>query len=114
MFEDPELPRKKGETDRAYVKRLLAEEMSEGDYYDKLCVDKDISRLEMVYTECCECYAQFVFALDHDRYYAWLGRRMLLQDAMPGIKPEDREVLKSQICGKCWKKMFGSPNRRHR
>ena len=110
-FEDPDLAREKGETDRAYVKRLLEEYACEGDEMPMICVDKDIEQLELVFDECNECYDQYAFALDRKRYYAWLDRRMLIQDAMPGIKPADREILKTHICGKCWKKMFGSPDR---
>ncbi len=113
-FEAPDVPRKKMESDKTYVKRLIDLDIGSSDYIDEIRIDKDISIPIIVYGECRECYAQYAFALDSNRYYSWYGGRTLIQDAMPGIKPEDREILKSQICGKCWSKMFGLPPRGRR
>lgn len=32
----------------------------------------------------------------------WLSGRKLIQDALTDISKEERELLLSQICGKCW------------
>jgi hypothetical protein len=37
----------------------------------------------------------------------WLDGE-LIQDAMPYLSADDREMLKSRICPKCWESMFGS------
>lgn len=37
----------------------------------------------------------------------WKRREMLIQEAMPGLKKEEREVLISEICIKCQKDIFG-------
>ena len=31
----------------------------------------------------------------------------LIQDAMPYLSADERELLISQTCGDCWEKMFG-------
>ncbi len=32
----------------------------------------------------------------------------LIQDAMPYLSADDRELLISHTCGKCWENMFGN------
>jgi len=70
-------------------------------------VDDNIESLECVWSECDYCGREFLFLLDEDRYNRWLHREMLIQDAMPGIPPGYREILKSHICPECWDQMFG-------
>jgi len=40
------------------------------------------------------------------RYQAWEQRKMLIQDALPNVSPEVREVFISGTCGECWNRMF--------
>ena len=97
--------------------RRLARERLEVEGYPPLSailIDKDLQD-PIVFDECCdECGRRFGYVVDNDRYWKWMNREMLIQDAMPGIKPEYREILKSHICGRCWKKMFGPPPARRR
>lgn len=57
---------------------------------------------------CRWCKEKFpVFTVTYNEYSAWaeLGRR--IQDAMPGLTPDQREMLISGTCPKCWDNMFG-------
>ncbi|WP_225732222.1 MULTISPECIES: hypothetical protein [unclassified Nocardia] len=58
---------------------------------------------------CDTCRKTTTFQVNRDRYTAWRGRRMLMQDALQHLSPPDREYLKSRICPDCWTAMFG-PN----
>jgi hypothetical protein len=36
----------------------------------------------------------------------WKARKVLIQDAMPYLAAEDRELLISKTCGVCWNALF--------
>lgn len=78
----------------------------------RVIVDTDIKEPEYLMETCDTCGKEFTFVVDDERYQMWKARRMLIQKAMPGIAPEDREILMTHMCGECWKNMFGSPNRK--
>ena len=80
----------------------------------KFIVDDNIEDPEPIDLCCYECGKMYTIVVEWSRYEAWLDRQKLIQDAMPGIEPGYRELFKTNICPKCWKKMFGSPNRRRR
>ena len=39
-------------------------------------------------------------------YVAWKYTRALIQDALPRVPKEERELLISGYCDDCWKKLF--------
>jgi hypothetical protein len=39
-------------------------------------------------------------------YQAWLGGK-LIQDALPYLTPDERELLMSRICGRCFDYLYG-------
>ena len=80
----------------------------------EIVIDDNIEDPEPVDIHCSECGKKYTIVVEWSRYEAWQNRQMLIQDAMPGIEPGYRELFKTHICPKCWKKMFGSPNRRRR
>ena len=80
----------------------------------KIIADTNVYDPEPIDVRCYECERTFTLVVDYSRFKAWNNREMLIQDAMPGIEPGYRELLKTHICPDCWKAMFGSPNRRRR
>ena len=55
---------------------------------------------------CRKCGEQTEIAVPEDGYNQWLGRRACIQDAMPKVSADDRELMISGICGSCFDKMF--------
>ena len=43
----------------------------------------------------------------HDRLWNRDETKELIQDILPEVAPEWRELFKSHTCPKCWKKMLG-------
>lgn len=43
--------------------------------------------------------------VDLDGFRKWRDGANI-QDVLPDVKPEDRELMISQTCPECWKKMF--------
>ena len=48
----------------------------------------------------------FVDNVPLDGYNDWLNGE-LIQNAMPDLSPEEREMLISGVCPECWQKMMG-------
>lgn len=40
-------------------------------------------------------------------YKSWRRREMLIQDAFPHRSANERELIKTGICQRCWDEMFG-------
>lgn len=45
----------------------------------------------------------------YKRYLRWLDREGCIQDLLPDLDKDDREILISGICPNCWQDMFGEP-----
>ena len=59
-----------------------------------------------VAVDCRMCSAHFEISVRQaDRWQS--GE--LVQRALPYLSADDRELLKTQTCGKCWEKMFPKP-----
>ena len=55
--------------------------------------------------QCHMCSKEFTIEVPTNGYFAWCsGER--IQKAMSDVPPEERELLISGICGKCFDKMF--------
>jgi len=63
--------------------------------------------MEMMWitTVCPICGEVFEFDVPADGYRAWQEGE-LIQNAMPNLAPEYREMLMSHICPFCWDAMF--------
>ena len=57
--------------------------------------------------QCKFCQSFFVVSLDIDAYEKWKNDEGLIQDLMPDMKLEERELLVSQICSDCFDALFG-------
>lgn len=58
-----------------------------------------------VVTVCPVCGEETVLLVPCDGYYAWLGGECI-QNALPSLTADEREMLISGICPECWGKMF--------
>lgn len=59
-----------------------------------------------VVTTCPFCEEDHIVTVPLDGYSKWLcGEK--IQNAMPEVPAEDREMLISGICPSCWEKAFG-------
>lgn len=57
--------------------------------------------------KCCICGTIHELKLDIRKFNKWNRGEGNIQDIFPELSPEDREMLISQICPKCWDEMFG-------
>ena len=57
---------------------------------------------------CLKCGRWFKLPVTKEQFERWRSGE-LIQNAMPDLPKEDRELLVSGTCGKCWKEMFGEP-----
>ena len=60
-----------------------------------------------LWATCCRCKDQVELKVVQADYEAWENGK-LIQDAMPYLSADEREVLISGTCGPCFDKMFGS------
>lgn len=61
-------------------------------------------KVECICPLCGEVHIITVDAID---YIAWEVGDVLIQDALPYLSADEREMLISGICPECWAKMFG-------
>ena len=57
-------------------------------------------------TECPMCCETHIIKVAIDDYIRWQHGE-LIQKSFPYLSAEEREMIKTGICGKCWDKMFG-------
>lgn len=57
--------------------------------------------------KCVRCGEVHKLKLDIRKVNRWLKGKENIQDVFPELPAADRELLLSQICGKCWDEMFG-------
>jgi len=57
---------------------------------------------------CNYCNQKFVLDATDEQFAAW-DTGELIQDAMPNLSADDRELLISGTCNECWARMFGEP-----
>lgn len=60
----------------------------------------------VIKARCFTCNNVFEIAVNKNDYYAW-KRGTLIQNAFPYLTADDRELLISHTCGKCFDAMFG-------
>lgn len=54
---------------------------------------------------CSHCEQTKILTVPIEGYASWVAGD-LIQDALPNLAPEDRELLISKICGDCWDKFI--------
>lgn len=60
----------------------------------------------MIVIACRTCGEDRVIDCTDEQYVAWKENHMLIQNAMPDVPKEQRELLLSGICGACFNRMF--------
>lgn len=56
--------------------------------------------------ECAGCDYTEDILVDQGGYLAWLSGTVI-QNALPDLTPDQRELMISKTCGSCWDEMFG-------
>ena len=60
----------------------------------------------IIEAECRMCGKQFHLKAEKEDIQKWMNG-MNIQDALPYMPAEERELLISGTCPECWNKMFG-------
>ena len=60
----------------------------------------------VVAVPCKKCEVVNELEVDFENFIAWQSRKMLIQEAFPTLDADQRELLISGICPKCWDEMF--------
>jgi hypothetical protein len=55
---------------------------------------------------CRLCHTKHVVIVPAAGYLKWAKGQAKIQDALPGLTDDERELLVSGICGQCFDKMF--------
>jgi len=58
-----------------------------------------------IHTECLECGAKKVIIIAEKQYIALYARNAHIQDIIPEVAIQDRELLISGICGPCFDRL---------
>jgi hypothetical protein len=61
---------------------------------------------EKVAIQCVKCQNVHILLVGSDDLHRWKDGE-LIQDAMPYLSADEREILISSICGLCFDEMFG-------
>lgn len=56
-------------------------------------------------TKCPSCEREYLVYVDEKEYATWKGGA-LIQDAMPDLSMNDRELLMTGTCNACWHEMW--------
>jgi hypothetical protein len=57
-----------------------------------------------VSTQCPWCGTKSWMNISSEGYFKWVNGE-LIQNALPELSPEEREMLNTGICGSCWDKL---------
>lgn len=60
----------------------------------------------IVEVECTVCRTKHTILVPAGGYWKWAKGHAKIQDALPGLTEDERELLVSGICGQCFDKMF--------
>lgn len=55
--------------------------------------------------KCIECKKVYKVTVPDEGFYRWVGGEKI-QHALPSLSADDRELLMSHMCGKCFDKLF--------
>lgn len=56
---------------------------------------------------CKSCSREYIVFVNVEDVESWLSGSGLIQDVMPYLSANDREMLISHTCPECWDKLFG-------
>lgn len=55
---------------------------------------------------CMKCRVGYDLTVDLEKFNRWTKGEGHIQDMLPGLTIDERELLISGVCGKCFDKMF--------
>lgn len=62
---------------------------------------------QQYFVDCRLCHRDFTLYIDPEDFIKWdNGKGDYIQDAFPYLEADQRELIMSNTCGKCWDKMF--------
>ena len=61
----------------------------------------------IVEVTCVSCGAQHAILVPTSGYHRWTSGQAKIQDALPMLSADERELLMSHICPRCFDKIFG-------
>ena len=61
----------------------------------------------VVEVTCVNCKTKHVIIVPTAGYRRWATGQAKIQDALPMLSEDERELLMSNICPRCWDKLFG-------
>jgi hypothetical protein len=59
--------------------------------------------------QCIQCKKIHTITVDSLKYESWMEGLEHIQDAFPMLSVDDRELMISKICGKCYDNLFAGP-----
>jgi hypothetical protein len=57
---------------------------------------------------CVHCESEYILWVNEQDFLDWTSGVGYIQDKLPYLSADERELLISGTCGKCWNDMFGS------
>ena len=57
---------------------------------------------------CRHCRESYIVPILEQEYLNWINKGTSVQNALPELNPNERELLISQTCGNCWNKIFNT------
>jgi len=63
-------------------------------------------RCSVIEIRCKHCLANYAIMYNRDDMVDWLSGSKSIQDALWYLSADERELLLSSICGKCFNEMF--------
>ena len=63
--------------------------------------------MEVVDITCIDCGERHVVKFRKEDFFDWSEGKRLIKDAFSYLSADERELIKTGICPKCWEKMFG-------
>ena len=55
---------------------------------------------------CPVCQQVSHLVISKEQFHAWSSQKLLVQHALPDLKPEERELFISGVCARCFNGMF--------
>lgn len=64
------------------------------------------TQMGVVEVKCVSCKKPHTILVPTAGYKLWASGQAKIQDALPGLSEDERELLMSNICPVCWDKLF--------
>lgn len=65
------------------------------------------TQVGIVEVTCVNCHTPHTIAVPTAGYKRWATGQAKIQEALPTLSNDERELLMSGICPRCWDKLFG-------